>query len=57
VARLADLAGGKAMKIKISTLSENTADPGYLGEWGLSMFIEADGLNVLLIMGYQSRDA
>ena len=39
------------MKIKITTLSENTADLGYLGEWGLSMFIEADGLKVLFDTG------
>jgi 7,8-dihydropterin-6-yl-methyl-4-(beta-D-ribofuranosyl)aminobenzene 5'-phosphate synthase len=39
------------MKIKITTLSENTADLGYLGEWGLSLFIEADGLKVLFDTG------
>jgi 7,8-dihydropterin-6-yl-methyl-4-(beta-D-ribofuranosyl)aminobenzene 5'-phosphate synthase len=39
------------MKIKITTLSENTAELGYLGEWGLSMFIEADGLKVLFDTG------
>jgi 7,8-dihydropterin-6-yl-methyl-4-(beta-D-ribofuranosyl)aminobenzene 5'-phosphate synthase len=39
------------MKIKITTLSENTADLGYLGEWGLSMLIEADGLKVLFDTG------
>jgi 7,8-dihydropterin-6-yl-methyl-4-(beta-D-ribofuranosyl)aminobenzene 5'-phosphate synthase len=39
------------MEIKITTLSENTADLGYVGEWGLSMFIEADGLKVLFDTG------
>lgn len=39
------------MEIKIMTLSENTSVPGYLGEWGLSMFIEADGLNILFDTG------
>jgi 7,8-dihydropterin-6-yl-methyl-4-(beta-D-ribofuranosyl)aminobenzene 5'-phosphate synthase len=39
------------MKIKITTLSENTADLGCLAEWGLSMFIEADGLKVLFDTG------
>jgi 7,8-dihydropterin-6-yl-methyl-4-(beta-D-ribofuranosyl)aminobenzene 5'-phosphate synthase len=39
------------MEIKIATLSENTAGPGYVAEWGLSMFIEADGLNVLFDTG------
>jgi 7,8-dihydropterin-6-yl-methyl-4-(beta-D-ribofuranosyl)aminobenzene 5'-phosphate synthase len=39
------------MEIKITTLSENTADLGYVGEWGLSMYIEADGLKVLFDTG------
>jgi 7,8-dihydropterin-6-yl-methyl-4-(beta-D-ribofuranosyl)aminobenzene 5'-phosphate synthase len=39
------------MKIKITTLSENTADLGFVGEWGLSMYIEADGLKVLFDTG------
>jgi len=39
------------MEIKITTLSENTADPGYLAEWGLSMFVEADDLKVLFDTG------
>ncbi len=39
------------MKINITTLAENTAEPGFLAEWGLSMFIEADGLNVLFDTG------
>jgi 7,8-dihydropterin-6-yl-methyl-4-(beta-D-ribofuranosyl)aminobenzene 5'-phosphate synthase len=39
------------MEIKIKTLAENTAEPGFLAEWGLSMFIEADGLKVLFDTG------
>jgi len=39
------------MEIRITTLSENTADQGYLAEWGLSMFIEADGAKVLFDTG------
>jgi 7,8-dihydropterin-6-yl-methyl-4-(beta-D-ribofuranosyl)aminobenzene 5'-phosphate synthase len=39
------------MEVKITTLSENTAELGFLGEWGLSMFIQADGCNVLFDTG------
>jgi len=39
------------MEIKITTLAENTAELGYLAEWGLSMFIEADGARVLFDTG------
>jgi 7,8-dihydropterin-6-yl-methyl-4-(beta-D-ribofuranosyl)aminobenzene 5'-phosphate synthase len=39
------------MEIKITTLAENTAELGYLAEWGLSMFIEADGVNILFDTG------
>jgi 7,8-dihydropterin-6-yl-methyl-4-(beta-D-ribofuranosyl)aminobenzene 5'-phosphate synthase len=39
------------MEIKITTLSENSATNEYLAEWGLSMFIEADGLKVLFDTG------
>jgi 7,8-dihydropterin-6-yl-methyl-4-(beta-D-ribofuranosyl)aminobenzene 5'-phosphate synthase len=39
------------MEIKITTLAENTAEMGYLAEWGLSMFIEADGVKVLFDTG------
>jgi 7,8-dihydropterin-6-yl-methyl-4-(beta-D-ribofuranosyl)aminobenzene 5'-phosphate synthase len=39
------------MEIKITTLAENTAEMGYLAEWGLSMFIEADGARVLFDTG------
>ncbi len=39
------------MEIKITTLSENSANYGFLAEWGLSMLVEADGLNVLFDTG------
>ena len=39
------------MEIKITTLAENTAELGFLAEWGLSMFIEADDVNVLFDTG------
>jgi 7,8-dihydropterin-6-yl-methyl-4-(beta-D-ribofuranosyl)aminobenzene 5'-phosphate synthase len=39
------------MEVKITTLSENTAGGGCLGEWGLSMFVEADGKKVLFDTG------
>jgi 7,8-dihydropterin-6-yl-methyl-4-(beta-D-ribofuranosyl)aminobenzene 5'-phosphate synthase len=39
------------MEIKITTLAENTAEMGYLAEWGLSMFVEADGMKVLFDTG------
>jgi 7,8-dihydropterin-6-yl-methyl-4-(beta-D-ribofuranosyl)aminobenzene 5'-phosphate synthase len=39
------------MEIKITTLAENTAELGYLAEWGLSMFVEADGVKVLFDTG------
>jgi 7,8-dihydropterin-6-yl-methyl-4-(beta-D-ribofuranosyl)aminobenzene 5'-phosphate synthase len=43
--------GINAMEIKISTLSENTALHGYIGEYGLSLFIEADGKRILFDTG------
>jgi 7,8-dihydropterin-6-yl-methyl-4-(beta-D-ribofuranosyl)aminobenzene 5'-phosphate synthase len=39
------------MEINITTLAENTAEMGYLAEWGLSMLIEADGVKVLFDTG------
>ncbi len=39
------------MGIKISTLSENTAKHGFIGEYGLSLFIEADGKKILFDTG------
>ena len=39
------------MKIRITTLSENTANYGFLAEWGLSILVEVDGLRILLDTG------
>jgi len=39
------------MEIKITTLSENSADLTCLAEWGLSMLVEADGMKVLFDTG------
>jgi len=39
------------MEVKITTLSENTANYGVLGEWGLSILIEADGNKILMYTG------
>jgi 7,8-dihydropterin-6-yl-methyl-4-(beta-D-ribofuranosyl)aminobenzene 5'-phosphate synthase len=39
------------MEVKITTLSENTAGPGCLGEWGLCMFVEVDGKKILFDTG------
>jgi 7,8-dihydropterin-6-yl-methyl-4-(beta-D-ribofuranosyl)aminobenzene 5'-phosphate synthase len=38
-------------EIKITTLSENSASQEHLAEWGLSMYIEADGQKVLFDTG------
>jgi len=39
------------MKINISTLSENTANFGFLAEWGLSLLVEADDTRILFDTG------
>ena len=39
------------MDIKITTLAENTATADCIGEWGLSMFVEADGKRILFDTG------
>jgi len=39
------------LNIKITTLSEDTANYGFLAEWGLSVLVEADGVRVLLDTG------
>ncbi|HAS05099.1 MAG TPA: MBL fold metallo-hydrolase [Dehalococcoidia bacterium] len=39
------------MEIKVSTLSENTALHGYIGEYGLSLFIEAENKRILFDTG------
>jgi 7,8-dihydropterin-6-yl-methyl-4-(beta-D-ribofuranosyl)aminobenzene 5'-phosphate synthase len=39
------------MGTRITTLSENTANLGFLGEWGLSILIEVQGLKILMDTG------
>jgi 7,8-dihydropterin-6-yl-methyl-4-(beta-D-ribofuranosyl)aminobenzene 5'-phosphate synthase len=39
------------MEIKITTLTENTANYGFLAEWGLSMLVEVEGLKILIDSG------
>ena len=39
------------MEIRISTLSENTANYGLLAEWGLSILVEVDNFKVLVDTG------
>jgi 7,8-dihydropterin-6-yl-methyl-4-(beta-D-ribofuranosyl)aminobenzene 5'-phosphate synthase len=39
------------MEIRITTLSENTANYGFFAEWGLSILAEVDGLRILLDTG------
>jgi 7,8-dihydropterin-6-yl-methyl-4-(beta-D-ribofuranosyl)aminobenzene 5'-phosphate synthase len=36
------------MKIDVTTLSENTANFGCIGEWGLSILVETEGTRVLM---------
>lgn len=38
-------------KVKITTLSENTANYGVLAEWGLSILVEVDGMRILVDTG------
>jgi len=38
-------------QIQITTLSENTANYGFLAEWGLSILVEVDGLRILMDTG------
>jgi 7,8-dihydropterin-6-yl-methyl-4-(beta-D-ribofuranosyl)aminobenzene 5'-phosphate synthase len=42
---------GCSMDIRITTLIENTAMLGFIGEWGLSMLIETDHRRILLDTG------
>jgi 7,8-dihydropterin-6-yl-methyl-4-(beta-D-ribofuranosyl)aminobenzene 5'-phosphate synthase len=42
------------MEIRLTTLTENTANYGLLGEWGLSILVEADGLRILMDTGLSS---
>ncbi|MEW6034321.1 MAG: MBL fold metallo-hydrolase [Chloroflexota bacterium] len=39
------------MEIRITTLSENTANYGFLAEWGLSILVEVDGARILVDTG------
>jgi len=39
------------MRIRIITLSENTANYGFIAEWGLSILVEADGTRILVDTG------
>ena len=39
------------MAVRITTLSENTAQLGFLGEWGLSILVETEKTKVLLDTG------
>jgi 7,8-dihydropterin-6-yl-methyl-4-(beta-D-ribofuranosyl)aminobenzene 5'-phosphate synthase len=39
------------LEIRISTLSENAANYGYLAEWGLSILVEIDGIKILMDTG------
>jgi len=39
------------MEIKITTLSENTANYGYLAEWGLAILVEVDEAKILVDTG------
>lgn len=42
------------MEVKITTLSENTANYGYLAEWGLSILVQTEGINILVDTGMGS---
>lgn len=39
------------MEVRITTLSENTANFGFLAEWGISILIEVDGTKILVDTG------
>jgi len=39
------------MQIRITTLSENTANYGFLAEWGFSILVEVDGARTLMDTG------
>jgi len=42
------------MEVRITTLSENTANFGFLAEWGISILIEVDGMKILVDTGLSS---
>lgn len=39
------------MEIHLTTLSENTANYGFLAEWGLSILVKVDGLRIFMDSG------
>lgn len=39
------------IEIKVTTLTENTANNNFLAEWGLSMLVEVNGLRILVDTG------
>jgi len=39
------------MEVRLTTLSENTANFGFLAEWGLSILVETDNLKILVDTG------
>ncbi|MFH1560837.1 MAG: MBL fold metallo-hydrolase [Chloroflexota bacterium] len=39
------------MEIRLTTLSENTANSGFLAEWGLSILVEVEGMRILVDTG------
>lgn len=40
------------MEIRITTISENTANHGFIAEWGLSILVEVDGTRILMDTGW-----
>ena len=56
--RIHDTNKGKEMKLRITTLSENTAGKGdFLGEWGLSILLEMENSTILFDCGKSSSAA
>jgi 7,8-dihydropterin-6-yl-methyl-4-(beta-D-ribofuranosyl)aminobenzene 5'-phosphate synthase len=42
------------MELRITTLSENTANYGFLAEWGVSFLVQVDKMNILMDTGLSS---
>ncbi|MFC2036086.1 hypothetical protein ACFLUJ_08230 [Chloroflexota bacterium] len=40
------------MQIRLTTLSEDTANYGFLAEWGLSILVEVDETRILFDTGF-----
>lgn len=40
------------MKLRLTTLTDNTANYGFLAEWGMCFLLEVDGLSVLMDTGF-----